>query len=53
MNAYDCVCSAEERELRDQARRAARDADTVTDIMREDVMTLLDLFGIPYLVRCV
>jgi 5'-3' exonuclease len=34
---------------RDQAR-ALRDSATVTDEMREDVMQLLDLFGVPYIV---
>ena len=42
----------EERvELHDAARKAARDADTVSDAMRNDVMQLLELFGVPYMVR--
>lgn len=36
--------------MREQARKAARDADHVTDAMRDDVMQLLDMFGIPYIV---
>jgi len=35
--------------LRDEANRRERDMDTVTDEMVEEVMQLLELFGIPYL----
>jgi DNA excision repair protein ERCC-5 len=36
--------------LRRELARSARDADSVTDEMREDVMALLDDLGVPYIV---
>jgi hypothetical protein len=41
---------AEEATLRGTARTAGRDADTVTDAMKAEVVALLQLFGIPYMV---
>ena len=40
----------EENGLREQRRKMQRDADTVTEDMREEVMELLRLFGLPYIV---
>ena len=36
-------------QLRDEVRKASRDADQVTPEMRQDVMELLRLFGMPYI----
>ena len=47
---YVLFCSDERAALNEEARRAARDADSITDVMRADIMHLLDLFGFPYLV---
>lgn len=40
----------EEAALHAESRRAQRDAENVTEAMRDEVMEMLDLFGIPYLV---
>ncbi len=45
-----CFCSDERLALTEEARRAARDSDNITDVMRADIMLLLDMFGFPYLV---
>ena len=39
----------EEASLREEENRRERDMDTVTDEMVEEVMQLLELFGVPYL----
>lgn len=41
----------DEEAIRAQMRREMRDSEHVTQEMREEIMELLDLFGIPYLVR--
>jgi DNA excision repair protein ERCC-5 len=41
---------AEEASLQAKARRSQRDAEGVTDGMQEEVMALLELWGIPYIV---
>ena len=49
--ALDAVQAELEAELlRKSARAAARDADTVTEGMREEVIALLRLFGLPYII---
>jgi len=40
----------EEKGLLEQRRKMQRDADVVTEDMREEVMELLRLFGLPYIV---
>ena len=39
----------EDHQMRDELNRQQRDMDTVTDEMKEEIMQLLQLFGIPYL----
>ena len=46
-----CVFSQEERIIAKTKRQAARDADSLTPEMKEDVITLLRLFGVPYILR--
>lgn len=41
---------AEEARLQATARRSQRDAESVTDSMQQEVMALLQLWGIPYIV---
>ncbi|EKU20499.1 DNA excision repair protein ERCC-5, partial [Nannochloropsis gaditana CCMP526] len=40
----------DEAALRSRMRKELRDAETVSQEMREDIMHLLQLFGVPYLV---
>jgi len=38
----------EDHQMRDELNKQQRDMDTVTDEMKEEIMQLLQLFGIPY-----
>ena len=38
----------EHSQMQDEMNRQQRDMDTVTDLMKEEIIQLLQLFGIPY-----
>ena len=46
--SYGGLCEEDEL-LREDANRRERDMDTVTDEMKEEVILLLQLFGVPYM----
>ncbi len=43
-------CRQERDALNEAVRKAARDSDSVTSGMRDDIMQLLTLFGLPFMV---
>ena len=49
-NSILAAIEAEESALRLDVRTGARDSEVITESMRNEVMALLDLFGVPYII---
>lgn len=49
-NSVLAAIEAEESALRLDVRTGARDSEVITESMRNEVMALLDLFGVPYII---